>query len=195
MQDCLTPPLSLRERLRRDLQDEHEALDRKISTLDLTQIHGYRAFLAIHYIALRGLQTDAPQAMLGDMIDALGTDLDAMGAPTLPTLAPLSVHTVALDYMLIGSRLGTQVLRKRWLAATDPRVTANGCYFALPAQGRAWGALTKALGAMNGSDERAAQIVADARALFLRFSTSYDRVQTSLSLPAEQISNGPYASA
>ncbi len=197
MQDRLTYPVSLRERLREDLQAVHDALDQKISTLDLTDRGEYRAFLAMTHMALSGIEAEGGDAtgLLDEMVRALAEDLEALGDPASAPLAPVRVHPLALDYVLIGSRLGTQVLRKRWLAGADPQVKAADAYFSLPAQGAAWRALTDALGTMSGADRQAAEVVADARALFQRFSASLELCRTSLSPVLEPKRHGPHVPA
>lgn len=131
----------------------------------------------------RGVEGHAPDSPATDplridataMITALQADRRALGddAP-LPPLAALAVtpHPVAVAYILLGSRLGTQVLRRDWAQSADTQVQGAGRYFALPPLTAEWRRLVADLDARPVLGPDAQQILSDAEAIFDLFARS-----------------------
>lgn len=163
---------SLRERLRADTASRHEGVDRAYSVLDLTRSDDLRTFLRTQLSVLRlvrcrpGSHTAAATALGSRMAAALEADLRALhGRPAAPS-GERRLHATAVLYMLLGSSLGTRVLRRRWLAATDPSIAAAGRYLDLaPPQG-AWRVLCDELAQQPAEGAEADCIVHDATEIF-----------------------------
>lgn len=165
---------SLRDRLRADTASRHDDVDRAYSSLDLTRSDGLRTFLRTQSSVLGsvrcrpGRHAAAATDLGARMAAALEADLQALhGRPTV-TGGERRLDATAVLYMLLGSSLGTRVLRRRWLAATDPTVAAAGRYLGLvPSQG-AWRVLCEELTQHPAEGAEADRIVADAGELFDR---------------------------
>ncbi|MFQ6548435.1 biliverdin-producing heme oxygenase [Aestuariibius sp. 2305UL40-4] len=169
---------SLRTRLRRDLAVVHERLDQAISRLDLTARADYGVFLVLHRQAFGGLT--APGAAtapdLADTLAALDLDIAALGLRPTEDRDAMEVAGLALDYVFLGSRLGTKVLRRHWQAALDPVVRGAGAYFALPPRKDGWSTLLQDLAARPANGTEADRIVTDAGRIFARFEDTYQAV-------------------
>lgn len=167
----------LRSRLREDLAPRHERLDACFSRFDLTTRPGLSGFLAAHRAAFAAIRP-APggltgQALLDRMIAALDTDLDRLGHESLPTLAPCRLsQPMAQDYVLLGSRLGSQLLRRRWEAGRDPELHAAGSYLSLPPMAAEWRAFCLRASAQPGLGTEADRVIAEAGGLFDLFLTA-----------------------
>ncbi len=174
MQTELTPDRSLRQRLRADLAPSHERLDRFFSDLDVSSRPGLSLFLRAHraaFAAIRpapGGRTGRP--LLDRMIAAIDADLARLDAPAPPRLPPLALHRPgAQDYVLLGSRLGSQLLRRRWQAATDPCLRAAGAYLSLPPLTDQWRGFCDEAGARPARGAEADADLAEAGRLFELF--------------------------
>ena len=162
---------SLRARLRDDTRALHEHLDAVVSRFDPSTAEGLACFLQMQSLALRAIEPHAAQAAslgaLQDLLQRADSDLRQMETgdrPDTPAIAPL--HPQAIDYMIAGSRLGTQVLRKRWLAATAPHVRQASAYFSAPSYIDLWTSFCRSTEAMSPRGPVADQIVHDACRLF-----------------------------
>lgn len=160
-------------------REDHARLDARMSAIDLRAADGFVRFLSIHqgcFRQMRGLA--APRTLtwqsLDDMVQALEADLASMGAapaPTVPCDAP-RVDGLAMDYVIEGSRLGTKVLRRNWLGASDPAVRRASAYFSLvPTPGR-WHEICEKLSELPADGARARAIIEDTRMLFSLFYTA-----------------------
>jgi heme oxygenase (biliverdin-IX-beta and delta-forming) len=112
----------LRLKLRNFTHDSHRALDRQLTSLDLTRTAGYRRFLEVTAAALLPLESALSRAGVSSMLadweqrsrrEAILTDLAAIGGRTLPL--PFESRLNASQawgvlYVLEGSRLGAKVL-------------------------------------------------------------------------------------
>ena len=175
----------LRHVLRQETRQEHDALDRAISTLDITRIDGFCRFLHIHHTCFTAMQTRALAACqsrlaLADMVDGLSRDLSAVGAQkaALHLALPPRLDPLAVDYMVAGSRLGTKVLHRIWAQATDPMVRQADGYFGLTGTPTLWPDTCHNLSRVPVDTPRAAAIVADTKTLFQLFSTAFDALGT-----------------
>ena len=90
-------------------------------------------------------------------------------------------HPIASDYVLLGSRLGLQVLRRRWQASPYPSVLAAAAYISLPPVSRQWKALCHLLAAKPAEGCEADRVVADAIHIFYLFETAATEVKSSIS--------------
>ena len=157
--------------LREATAEDHARLDGIVSELDVATRAGLAGFATAHLLAFRAMEEAHPRAELRAMIAALGTDLASLGA-ALPggAMPPAPAHDpLAGDYLLAGSRMGTQVLRRRWAGSLDPLVRRADAYFALAVDPAEWPAVRAALSAVPVGSDRAGRIVADVRALYQLF--------------------------
>lgn len=125
---------SLRTMLRESTRTEHEAVDRSLSRLDLTDGAPYRRFLRIHLDALTLLAARCganDRADIAEWIDCLHGDLsiERSGVGTCERLLPKRMATpfadIGVAYVARGSRLGAAVLLKRVGAGFPTRYLAH----------------------------------------------------------------------
>ena len=165
-------PLTLRERLRLDTRLWHEEVDRAYSGFDLRHPSSLAGFLRANLSALRsidchpGPQADAARLLRDEMATALEADLRHLGGPQPDAAVPVRFDATAVLYVLLGSRIGTQVLRRRWLGSTDAAVLGAGRYFAMPQRTGDWRDLCVRLAGASAHDPAAETIVRDACDLF-----------------------------
>lgn len=164
-----------RKSLRELTQTDHLMVDEAISGLDISKPSDLAQFLSIHltcfHAMARASQDAATIARLDAMTSRIERDLETLGQPAQPVPASPSgrLDPLALDYVLEGSRLGTQVLKRRWAASTDPTVQRADAYFTLHADKLRWRATCDALAAVDPESPRASRITGDTRALFQLF--------------------------
>ena len=115
----------------------HARLDADLSTFDLTQLDEYRAFLAVHRLALPVLERAIAESEFSLRLpawdgsqreDALAADLEGTGqqTPAATTQPKLTTeHAWGVAYVLEGSRLGGKVLTRRAMRSADERVREN----------------------------------------------------------------------
>lgn len=170
---------SARTTLRDLTHDNHGIVDGLFSKFDLTQRNGYRLFLTAQAAAFLPAEAQLEAAGVGRIVPdwperrrgpLLLADLADLGArPDAPVAAPpLPSDAAVLGalYVLEGSRLGGQLLRRnlpdgapcRFLAAE----TAPG----------AWRALTQHIDKALPGEAEQADAVAAARAIFDNFATA-----------------------
>jgi heme oxygenase len=115
-------PEDLRHVLRLGTREDHERLDALLGACDLSTHAGLTRFLQAHAIGLQavaplatrfvrdelGLAMPDVEAMVARDLDDLGCKAPLPAVPALPTEGPAGAA-----YVLIGSRLGTAVLRSR----------------------------------------------------------------------------------
>ncbi|WP_220747897.1 MULTISPECIES: hypothetical protein [Jannaschia] len=130
----------------------------------LLQIHGFASLLP-------HADGASSRPVIADLLDRASEDLRSLGVQPGRSPQPLSVrpHPVAIDYIVLGSRLGTKVLKRRWLAATDAQVRGAGTYFAAPDAATQWRAFCERTAGMAAHDPDADQIVNDANAIFRHY--------------------------
>jgi hypothetical protein len=112
--------------------------------------------------------------MLQALSAAANTDLDTLGLPRPAATTLRPVRPLAVDYVVLGSRLGTRVLRRTWLAGKDPRVLAANLYFSQPEHTDLWRTLCGGLSQMPGNDPAAQVVLDDVKALFALFVESFE---------------------
>lgn len=171
---------NLRHRLRHDLASVHDALDTRISAIDLTTLSGLGRFLCIHhaaYDAVSAAVTDTPSVTerLAQTRAALSTDLGVLGRRPVPvTAAQPPLHPVAVDHILMGSRLGLAVLKKAWSESSDPKVLTVRCFLTLPSLSANWRAHCDRLSGLPGDTPFADRVVEDTRRVFEIFKEAFD---------------------
>jgi heme oxygenase len=129
---------TLRQRLRAETAQKHEAVEEAMSRWNLSDRGGYAAFLSVHHAALKSLASqwrfdDRPD--FEAMLRRLEADHAALGVPVWepsPADAP-SANGMGIAYVVRGSRLGSRVLRKRVAAhfpatflGQEPSLTWSG---------------------------------------------------------------------
>lgn len=162
---------SLRARLRVDTRLAHERLDEEVSKFDLTTPRGLLYFLKMQSAALQTLSALKVSAQMGTMIQDLreraALDIRELGSSTQTSPTAIEpVHPLAIEYAVAGSRLGSQVLKKGWQAATDPQVRRANAYFAAPSYIETWASFCDTTEAMQSTGPLADQIVRDADRIF-----------------------------
>ena len=105
--------------------------------------------------------------LLAKLIACLDADLVAAHAPVRAVRPLAGLDPLAVDYLILGSRLGTEVLRRQLLGTLPP--AAIPAYFQLTPQPDLWRAHCAALDAIDPASARAARIVADTNAAFSLF--------------------------
>lgn len=169
---------TLRSRLRDDTRSAHDRLDRLVSGFDLRKPGPLGSFMAGHHAAMQALDV-APgpcaasaRALLEELLPALEADLATLGRAPAPAPRTLCCDDTAALYVLLGSRLGTLVLRRRWQEARDPAVRAAACYFDRPPPTQEWRRFTAWLDAQPAETPAAERSVRDAARLFELFETT-----------------------
>ncbi len=172
----------LRERLRAATAEDHERLDRQLSTLDLQDLGGYREFLEVNAAALLPLEAALEQsAVAGSFPDwpersrsaAILADLMAVGgfALPLPPLATLDAGGVlGTMYVLEGSRLGARYLLKTVAQSSNPIVRGATAYLAHGAGAHPWQGFLAQLEAFDLTPQDEASAVDAARDAFALFA-------------------------
>jgi heme oxygenase len=133
---------TLRSILRDCTAAAHQRTDEAMSAADLTTRAGLSGFLSVHHAALAVIEpflaNTAYQAP--KRVELLEADLAVLGAPP-PEAAddlPTSLPPLGVAYVVAGSALGTEVLRRRWSEATDPLVLSAGQFFGDTAMTTYW---------------------------------------------------------
>ena len=111
---------ALREILRERTADEHERLDRGLSSLAFGTRAQYARFLSIQYAARHGierwLETRGRNDRLPAMTPLIAADLDALGCALPETLAfdaPKFGDAIGASWVLAGSSLGNRAILSR----------------------------------------------------------------------------------
>lgn len=100
------------------------------------------------------------------MSEAMKADLHVLGIDPASPRSGRQLDATSMLYILLGSSLGTQVLRRRWLQATDPAVSAAGQYLSLSVPAGAWRQLCQDLAGQEPDGAEADRIVQDACEIF-----------------------------
>ena len=178
-----------RHYLKTQTDAQHMRIDNAFSDIDISARDGLALFLAVHGACFSAMLDAAEdrsnrQAFLTEMILCIKRDLNVLGASTgdidIPNLGQLD--QLALDYMIEGSRLGSQVLKRRWATSTDQQVIAAKSYFSLEPISGHWRDVCKQLSNVPINSQRAARIVTDTQALFDVFYAVF-RAQRAVTIP------------
>ncbi|WP_339107759.1 hypothetical protein [Thioclava sp. GXIMD4216] len=193
---------TLRDALRQRLTPAHDALDRAFSALDLGIDADYAVFLRAHRQALGRMQaatdTDpAPEQMAGSalirrLLAALEADLAPFtghalcgDAPQSQNTAPLRLHPLARDYVLFGSRLGTQVLarRRREALVQQGRDAVPSQYLEHVFDPRLWQNYVHQTSQISVENPQTESIIADAEQCFEWFALALSQHLSSPAAP------------
>lgn len=168
--------LHLRQRLARDLASTHQRLDDLVSLFDLETKTGVTSFILMHEAALKQLSetqlSDAARTMVNDLLHRAQADLDAMQvAPLTPEPTKTDdLHPLAVTYVIAGSRLGAEVLKKRWLGSEAAKDGHGEAYMLAPRHIEVWQSFVKDASEMPATSDLADKIVKDAAAVFELYS-------------------------
>ncbi|MEM8827025.1 MAG: hypothetical protein AAGD40_08910 [Pseudomonadota bacterium] len=168
----------LRARLRAETRADHDITEAAFARFDIRTAEGLAGFLAAHHRAT-GAVLDAIEGQLPDGFspppDAramLAADLAALGHGVPPPMAPVAATApaapVGLIYVLAGSRLGNQMIRRNWSQSDDMDVRAAGAYFGARGLDDHARGFLRAVDAGNGLDADA--VVAAAHLGFRTFA-------------------------
>lgn len=170
---------TLRSALRSGTFALHERLDAAASRDDLARLEGLSHFLRLQHAGLHWLQQSGAgkhsAGLLAQLCKALDADLRQLGLDPrdAPRAAPMPLCRHAVDYIVLGSRLGTVVLKNRWSQSTDAAVQRCCHYFSVPHQPKLWQDLCADLAAQEPDTAQARQSIADAQRIFEQFITFY----------------------
>jgi hypothetical protein len=172
----------LRKHVRSALADDHERVDAKFAELNIQQRNDFAIFLQAHRAAFHalllsgaGFQGRIKEAHIEELIRAIDTDLKALRVPILRVSAEnYGYNDLAVDHIVLGSRLGTAVLRGKWLMSQDRQVRQARSYFAQPQFKDEWRAHCLHLSAMQEIDAEGQRLIEDARRLFVLFESALD---------------------
>ncbi|MHA6347370.1 heme oxygenase-like domain-containing protein [Roseivivax sp. CAU 1761] len=170
-----------RWRLKQDTDAAHAAAEAAVAPLvdgDTPDIPGFvaaqGAALKALQLCLAGAAEDAEGQYLRDLIAAHEADGHAFRHPVpAPRNADVTLDADAVAYLVLGSRLGAQVLTRR-LQGAGHDVPAS---LALPAPAGAWPALCLRLDAIDPASARAGTILRDTRRGFEIFRAAAARIQ------------------
>ncbi|EAR50436.1 hypothetical protein OG2516_08863 [Oceanicola granulosus HTCC2516] len=164
----------MRARLREGTQARHRKLDDALSAYDIRTPGGLAAFLSVHEAAFSRIGPGAGVSgrVLPDLLQRLRADLVVLGAAHCAACDPAAAtparrrHPVAVDYVTLGSRLGSKVLRRRWATSPDPLVQRASAYFTAPGYLDEWRRFCDAAETAPADDADAELAVADANGIF-----------------------------
>ncbi|AHD08354.1 heme oxygenase-like domain-containing protein [Phaeobacter gallaeciensis] len=167
-----------RSELRRATRPEHDTAELAFAPFHQRPLPHLAWFLACQHTALHALadtcrlERGRATALLADLTAALRADCAdngdrpaAISADTLPQLHPLAV-----DYLVLGSRMGNEVLRRRLSEAAGQM--ALPAYFAPRDHLATWRATCTDLEQLPPKSALAQRIVADTRKGFDLFETA-----------------------
>lgn len=162
--------------LKAGAQAQHDSVDSLFSRLDFQHYDDYVRFLALQAQGFGVLREQADAQcltarLLHQMCAALATDLEALGQALGVRASPdLGLRhrpdPIAIDYVVAGSRLGAQVLARRWAGSKDQRVRSAGSYLGLPTDASLWRAVCAGLSEIDPDSDRAKQVQNDVCAIF-----------------------------
>ena len=162
--------------LRHETKAAHDRLDVLLSGLDIARRDDLAVFMQIHLKCFCVMQDwshrgTASDVALAGMISRIRADLAALDASPALLVGRLrsSVHPLAMEYVIAGSRLGTKVLAGRWAQSTDPKVRAAHHYFGADITSDGWKAVCAKLTQIAPDSRTASEITRDALRLFNLF--------------------------
>ncbi len=167
-----------RQVLRTETWQDHERVDAAMTGIDLCTVVGFKVFLRIHRTCFNAIQQvtgENVHASLGDLVERINKDLAMLGAADDAVAAPAlrDIDPLAAAYVVEGSRLGSKLLKGRWLKAQDSLVRQADAYFSFDPSSQVWRETCEYLRAVPVGSERANTIIQDTRQLFDLF---YDTI-------------------
>ena len=178
----ISPPPTLRHRLRTDTRDAHECIDQIAGALDLSDYRDFCVFMLGNAMAYADLlaQTCIQTDLLTHRLDLANHDLASLA------LKPVSIvssshrpvmNELGLTYVIAGSYLGAKHLNKTRLSSCDRRVLAASRSLADTALPNLWRGLVKDLSAKTSLGLEADQAVASAGKCFNIFADAFQRAK------------------
>ena len=106
---------------------------------------------------------------------ALAADLATLDADkgNVAAYLPDGVDPLAIAYVIGGSRLGSQVLKRRWSQSDCPKVKGANAYFSMPNEALYWQSVCKDLAKLAPGDPRTDRIVGDTKTIFEMFAKTF----------------------
>ena len=167
---------NFRIHLKAHTDPSHARVDQAFSQMDIASPAGLIAFLSVHaacFTAMASAQNAQFRGRnhLAELVTSIEHDLDALDVPTPPplTFKLADCDPLALDYILEGSRLGSQVLARRWASSVDPHVLGAAAYFSRKPNVGPWRNVCDRLAQIAVGSARAEKIKMDTCALFDMF--------------------------
>jgi heme oxygenase len=151
---------SLRMMLRAGTRIEHELTEQAFEAFDVATSAGLHRFLLAHRMALETARSrTGSDARAGQeiafMLDLIRTDLASLGdSAVLPIDISDStpLHPMGVRYVLLGSRLGSQILAERVSTSPEKNLQSAGTYVSDRTLLPAWKSLLQTL---EGADAAA----------------------------------------
>lgn len=167
----------LRMELRRATRGEHDAAEAAFAPFHAAPAQHLSWFLGCQLVALRPLYALAgrsgaqAEALIGDLLKALEQDCADRGWHPAPVAGHgaqtgRALDGLAIDYLVLGSRLGTEVLRRRLMEEADDPLPA---YFAPRPHKDMWQQSCRELDAIPADSLRAKRLIDDTRTGFSFF--------------------------
>lgn len=161
-----TERVSLLTRLRRDTKEVHETLDRESLPFQSDPASHLTWFLAAQMSGLTALSSAAQVphdpdtlTLLSEVLDRLDHDCKRLSLSVPVVRVRGQIHPDALAYLVIGSRLGTEVLRRKLDEANISEIPA---YFTRQDYRHAWQNLCARLEAQPGAGKAADDVAQSA---------------------------------
>ncbi|OUD08584.1 hypothetical protein BVC71_13585 [Marivivens niveibacter] len=108
--------------------------------------------------------------LVPDLIDRLDHDLQQMGRRSYAVVTPGPIDPVACDYLVLGSRLGTEVIRRKLFASAERKTVPS--YFQTVSDTNLWREHCAILDQIDPTTARARTIIKDVRRGFRIFETA-----------------------
>lgn len=162
--------------LRRETQAQHDRLDQLIGTLDLSEMASLRIFLRSHLVFFQSIKNVDGDRAIPNLITCLLADIATFDASPKPAKveALVGLDPLAVDYIVSGSRLGNEVLKRRWMKSNDLSVLKANRYFSAEAGINPWQQVCLALSSVDCSSLRSIQITRDVRLLFNKMTAIFE---------------------
>lgn len=172
----------LRKHVRSALAADHARVNSQLTQLDIQSRNGLIVFLQAHRAAFdalvlsgASLEGRVKKVHLSDILKAIDVDLKALRAPILRLpREKYNFNPLAVDHIVLGSRMESTTLRNTWLMSPDRQVRQARAYFAQPQFKDEWRAHCLQLSAMNVQDRAGQHLIEDARRLFVLFESALD---------------------
>lgn len=168
---------TFRHAIRRDTKPEHDALEAQFAPFMAAPERHLSWFLATQYAALGALLASRPLSaegmisglLLTELVGRLRFDLENRGviAPAIKS-ADETLDPMAIDYLVLGSRLGTETMRRRLFA--DHQREAIPQYFLIGTMPELWQRHCAELNAIDAGSVRAAKVIHDTKSGFALFA-------------------------
>lgn len=170
--------LDFRHALRMATQDDHKKAENSFNDFLSAPAAHLRPFLTAQFLALSSLRNNGDDgtsptclAVLDDALVRLRADLCAPRGSS--RVSVISLDPIAIDYLVLGSRLGVEVLRRRWIA--EFRQESLPADFSQPEGNPAkqlWKDLCERLALIDPSSDQARRIILDSQSGYALFAQS-----------------------